>query len=300
MSDPMVSIMMPCYNDERYIDAAIVSILSQDFSDFELVIVDDASTDNSLDIINEYAKVDTRIVVVANPSNLGVGLNRKVALKRLTGKYVAFCDSDDFWQKKKLSTFVAIAESGCQNVVLHSDSILIDENSNEIGQTFQGRFNTKNFPLAGNLRHYLYLTNYINLSASMLSRQALNDAGGFRQLYSLDDWDMWVRVASCCQFKYIEYPLSSYRLRHDSNSFPKDPVNINTSRVSVYRYIIENCIEDSMPSSLISQIYYLCAIANANIGDTRLSRMSLLKSIQNNPFHVKAIVKFVIGSVSWR
>ena len=92
---PLVSVVMPVYNPGKYLVDAIDSILSQTFSNFEFIIVDDASTDGSWKIIKSFAKKDSRIIAFKNKINLGVSLTSNIAISQARGKYIARMDSDD-------------------------------------------------------------------------------------------------------------------------------------------------------------------------------------------------------------
>lgn len=102
-SDRTVSIIMPCYNAERYISEAIESVLSQTYLDWELIIVDDASTDESCKIISQYTAIDERIHKIKNLGQRGAAGARNTALDCCKGMYIAFLDADDMWYREKLS-----------------------------------------------------------------------------------------------------------------------------------------------------------------------------------------------------
>lgn len=103
MNMDKVSIILPLYNSEEYIGQTIESVLNQDYKNWELIIMNDASTDKSLDIVNEYARSDSRIHVYSLPENKGVGPARNAAIKYAQGRYLAFIDADDLWAENKLS-----------------------------------------------------------------------------------------------------------------------------------------------------------------------------------------------------
>jgi len=99
---PLISIIMPAYNAEATISESIDSVLAQTYDNWELIVVDDASTDSSPRIIQDYATKDTRIRSLQNPKNSGVAATRNRAIANAGGKYLAFLDSDDLWHKDKL------------------------------------------------------------------------------------------------------------------------------------------------------------------------------------------------------
>lgn len=105
-----VSIITPAYNASKVVGETIESVQKQTFKDWEMIIVDDCSTDNTLEIIEEYAKNDSRIVVLKHEKNSGVAAARNTALKKATGNYIAFLDSDDMWHPEKLQKQIEFME----------------------------------------------------------------------------------------------------------------------------------------------------------------------------------------------
>jgi len=99
---PLVSIITPCYNGEKYVAQTIESVLNQTYENFEMIIVDDISTDKSVEIIKEYINKDSRIKLIELTEKQGASGARNTALREAKGKYIAFLDSDDLWEKDKL------------------------------------------------------------------------------------------------------------------------------------------------------------------------------------------------------
>lgn len=98
----MVSVIMPAYNAEQYIEESTASVLNQTFRNVELIIVNDCSTDNTLEIIKHISQNDSRVIVIDNATNLGCANSRNKALLEAKGEYIAFCDSDDVWVSEKI------------------------------------------------------------------------------------------------------------------------------------------------------------------------------------------------------
>lgn len=107
---PLVSIIMPAYNSSQYIEDSIKSVINQTYSNFELIICNDKSTDNTLDLIMNYTKLDTRIICLNNTTNLGAPLSRNRCIDASNGKYIAFLDADDLWNEEKLSLQINFME----------------------------------------------------------------------------------------------------------------------------------------------------------------------------------------------
>ena len=102
MNEPLISVIMPAYNAERYIKESIASVLSQTYQNLELIIVNDCSSDKTLEIIESIVEKDKRVVFLNNTTNLGCADSRNIALQVAKGEYIAFCDSDDIWEKEKI------------------------------------------------------------------------------------------------------------------------------------------------------------------------------------------------------
>lgn len=128
---PLVSIIMPCFNSERHISDAIDSVINQTFEDWELLIADDGSLDNSFEIASNYKIRDDRIKVVSNTGSKGAPGARNTCLELSVGRYIAFLDSDDLWLPKKLSLQLEFMARECISLSYSYHNVM-DENSNFI------------------------------------------------------------------------------------------------------------------------------------------------------------------------
>ena len=122
---------MCSYNGERFIKEQIDSILEQSYSNFELIITDDCSSDKTIEIIKNYQENDSRIKLYQNEVNLGFVKNFEKAISLCSGDYIALADQDDIWKKNKLEAFIENIE---ENVLIYSDALLIDEHSESMGK----------------------------------------------------------------------------------------------------------------------------------------------------------------------
>lgn len=131
--DGLVSIVTPNYNCQKYIAETIESVLKQTYTNWEMLIVDDCSTDGSYETALEYSKKDTRIKVFRNENNLGAAVSRNKALDVANGEYIAFLDSDDLWLPEKLEKQIKfMQDNGCDFSFTEYD--LIDENGKSLGK----------------------------------------------------------------------------------------------------------------------------------------------------------------------
>ena len=132
---PLVSVVIPVYNGERYVAAAIESVLAQTYSNFELIVVDDCSQDASLEVIHQYMYQDHRINVIKNAKNLGVAETRNIGIRASKGKYIALLDCDDLWKREKLTRQVSLLEES-KTQISYCSYGFINEGGKEIKAPF--------------------------------------------------------------------------------------------------------------------------------------------------------------------
>jgi len=139
---PLITVYMPVFNAANFLDQSISSILSQTFSNFEFIIVDDASTDKSWKIIKSYAKKDNRIIAIKNKINLGASLTSNIAISQSRGKFLARMDADDISFSNRLEKQLSFLQQNNSIVAVGGQCLVIDKNDNIIGN--------KNFPTKSN------------------------------------------------------------------------------------------------------------------------------------------------------
>lgn len=134
-NSPLVTIITPAYNAEAFIKETIASVLAQSVSDWEMIVIDDGSSDNTKAIVTAYTQVDERIRLVINERNMGVAQTRNQGLDLFRGEYVAFLDSDDYWEPQMLEKMVARAKETQADIVYCSYS-LVDEDGKKVCNDF--------------------------------------------------------------------------------------------------------------------------------------------------------------------
>jgi len=166
MTSPSVSVVMPVYNVERYVGAAIGSVLGQTFTDFELLIIDDAGLDGSLDICRSFS--DPRIRIISQ-GNRGLAGARNTGIRYARGQYVAFLDSDDLWHCEKLERHIRHLESDCRLGLSYSGARLIDDEGRPIGISQK--------PMLNDVKpHHVFLRNPVSNGSTPVIRRAALDA----------------------------------------------------------------------------------------------------------------------------
>ena len=128
---PLVSVIMTSYNYGSYISKAIESVLDQTFADFELVVIDDGSRDDSRDIIRKYASRDSRIKYVFNSANMGIAGTKNEGIRRSAGKFIGFLDSDDLWARDKLEKQIRILEKD-EDLVVWTEAAIINRDGKQL------------------------------------------------------------------------------------------------------------------------------------------------------------------------
>lgn len=130
---PLISVVMPSYNAEKYISEAIQSVLAQTYENLELLVIDDGSTDSTADIVRRFSKIDSRVTLYMNSKNIGVALTRNRGMDLAKGSWIALLDSDDVWHKDKLEKQVALAEKTGADII-YCSYFLTDENGKRISE----------------------------------------------------------------------------------------------------------------------------------------------------------------------
>ena len=208
---PKVSVIIPSYNHERYVSEAIQSVLDQTFQDFEIIIVDDASSDGTIAAIEKMQ--DPRIRLVKAPHNRAVH-TRNTALRLAQGEYVAFQNSDDVWDRSKLEKQIEILESQPSTRACFTAVQPIDEKSTPLGGSWIDQlFTTKNRSSTEWLRNFFETGNCLCITSAVVRREKIEALGRFREsLIQMGDFDLWVRLAALGDFHIIDTPLTRMRI----------------------------------------------------------------------------------------
>jgi glycosyltransferase involved in cell wall biosynthesis len=212
-----VSVILTSYNHARYLRSAIESVLSQTFPDFELIVWDDASTDESWEIINSYK--DERIRAFRNPVNMHRGnINR--GLEQAQGEYIAIHHSDDVWKPEKLEEQVAILDSQPEIGAVFSDVIVIDEQGSilpEGSHPYQTIFAQPNRTRHEWLNYFFYRGNALCHPTALVRKRCYDEVGGYRyNLGQSADFDMWIRLCMKYEIHILAHKLIYLRV-HSNN-----------------------------------------------------------------------------------
>ncbi len=208
--------LLTCFNHLAYLPACVQSVRSQSFEDFELIALDDGSTDGSRDWLRSNLPDDT---VVFNERNLGTYGTLNEGLRHARGEFVAILNDDDVWAPTKLERQVAMMDASPAVGLVHTDGWFIDRQ----GQRMEGSPLGFEFPRteSGNVLLALLYANKIIASAALIRRECFDTLGPFNEAYfGSGDWEMWYRIAEKWDVGYVDEPLTFYRV-HGGNASHK-------------------------------------------------------------------------------
>lgn len=200
-----VSVVMPVYNAGRYLHRAIESVLAQTFRDFELICIDDGSTDGSIEVLQAYASRDARIHVLQNERNLGEPVTRNTGMAVARGEYIAIQDADDVSLPQRLERQVAYLQATPAVSVLGAAMLVVGKH--EVASRHWPAFETDVV-----LRCLLLVMNPLAHPSVVLRRRVIQEIGGYQEnLAAAVDYELWVRAASVCKFANLPEVLVRYR-----------------------------------------------------------------------------------------
>lgn len=199
----LVSVITATYNMAGYIGETLDAILAQDYPHIESIIIDDGSTDNTMEVLAPYLK-DPRVRVVQQ-ANAGQTVAKNHGLAEAKGEFIAFCDADDTWRQDKLSRQIPEFENPEVGVVF-SDIICVDGDGEVIDIPAMER-------VGGRITAPLLIDNFVPFPTSVARADVLAEANGFDENLTMSiDYDLWLRISVNYLFAYVEEPLANYRI----------------------------------------------------------------------------------------
>jgi len=208
MKNPAVTVLIPAFNAARFIASSIRSVLEQDFPDFELLVIDDGSTDETAGLVENFR--DDRIRILRHDGNRGLVATLNEGLHEARGTWVARQDADDLSRKDRLTRQIAHFHGSPEHLIVAAEARLIDDQNRSCGILRLPRTHHQ-------LRWDLCFRNPIPHSSVMMHRQKiLDDFGGYPQSVASEDYALWSRVAVTNRIGLIKRPLVDYRIHSSS------------------------------------------------------------------------------------
>lgn len=243
---PKISVVLPTYNGSKYLAESIKSIINQTFTDWELIIINDCSTDNTLEIANSFAEKDSRIKVFTNPENLKLPNSLNEGFKRATGEYFTWTSDDNLYFPTALETM--INELSDDIVLVYADCNEINENGECIGL---GLLPPPYRIVLGN-----------NIGACFLyTRNVYEKIGNYdADLFLAEDYDYWVRIYNEGNFKHIEKVLYSCR-RHSKSLTATKSELIQKQTVKLFEkhfyFLYSEAKKNGLGVSFLKNVYFM-------------------------------------------
>lgn len=209
---PVVTVVLPTYNRGDIITASIQSVLDQTYTDFELIVVDDASTDDTDEVVGTFD--DNRITYLEHDENKGAPAARNTGIEASEGGYVAFQDSDDEWDPHKLERQMEAFHAASESVGVVYTGMRRIRDDKVASTPYPGVE-----PTEGDIRPSLCRQNFIPTQVALVRRECFERVGTFDEnAWPLSDWELWIRISKQFQFEFVDEHLVTGEVRGDSIS----------------------------------------------------------------------------------
>lgn len=224
MPHPRISVLLPVLNGERYLHEAITSIVTQDYRDFELIVLDDGSTDGTWQVAEEWARRDSRIVLLRNERNIGISASLNKCLAASRGEYIARQDGDDISEPGRLSAEVDVLDAR-PDVVLVSMNYHVADHNGKILQTTR-----RDYP-PELLEYLLHFSNVIGGHTQvMYRRDAIVAAGAYNEaLRASLDYELWTRMIRLGRFVVLPQAGMRYRIHEERITVRENSLQVRES-----------------------------------------------------------------------
>ncbi|MFQ3586120.1 MAG: glycosyltransferase [Fimbriimonadaceae bacterium] len=296
---PRVSILLTCYNHLAYLREAWADIQAQTFQDYEVIAIDDGSSDGTREWLAEIAD---RATVILNERNLGTygSLNR--ALESATGEFVAVLNDDDRWAPEKLARQMAAFDSFPEIGLVHTGGRFIDGE----GRVLEGNplgFAWPTFPVGGggiwvgDARLALVYENKIIASAAVARRECFEKLGGFNpEYFGSGDWEMWFRIAEVWPIGFVAEPLTDYRVHGANASHKLERIWRDDVRLRSWLAPRLDSLEDRFPAAEVrrAKAHNWAALGTVRTltGDPREGRRAYAESLRLYPGRLKSVLRY--------
>jgi glycosyltransferase involved in cell wall biosynthesis len=278
----MVSIVMSSYNHEKYISEAIESVLNQTFGDFELIVVDDCSGDNSKEIIADYQAKDERILAIFHKENCGIPKTLNEGMSRSSGRFISFINSDDAWVSSKLEKQLGVLKYN-GDLIVWCEGEIIDRKSKPTGMTFTQLNGSQERKKSGDIFEELMYGNYVFLSSVIFSAENVRDIKFDEHLKYLNDYKFMVDLARKCKYYFIKEPLAKYRI-HGTNTIFSDRLEWEKDSIKIGKYLKEK-YGDQIPKKTKANVLSGIGLAYSRLGEKVTARRFIFEAISLNIIH---------------
>lgn len=307
-SPPQVSVIIPSYNSESYINETLDSILAQTFRDFEILVVDDGSTDRTRDIVAAYGAT----VRLITQQNAGVCVARNHGIKQARGQYICLVDHDDYWFPHKLSRQleklqqhpdVGVVCSWFQYWERNSDGHFPEPSSIDLSKYPD----VVSEEYSGWIYHQFLLDCFMQTSTATFRREVFERCGAFDEsLPFSEDWDLWIRISREYKFLTLARPDTLYRQHAQQGNRLVRPIDYRTRLLSnaVAKWGLQSPdgrrLQESSFNLQLSKYHVEYALHQLHAGNLSSALHAFWKAWRRNPLRWKCGVYMVAAIVGWR
>lgn len=255
----LVTVITPLYNAQDYIAETIESVIKQSYQNFEMLIIDDCSTDSSRDIVRKYEEQDSRVRLIESEFNFGGPARpRNIGLDNAKGDYVAFLDADDVWLPEKLKKQVSFLEKNMTVNICHTLAEVIDENSINKGKIRKSKLYDV-LSILLNKRNILYYINYININSTLMRIDKKIKFDEDKNIIAVEDWKYWIDNQNNGKaIKYFNEVLLNYRVHDSSISNRKSDIGYRKSIYMLTMLLLKK--EISLLHYFLSSVFHILKI----------------------------------------
>ena len=281
--DPLVSIITPTYNRADFIEETVKSVLGQTVEDFEFLIVDDGSDDNTKAVLEPYL-TDERISYFYQ-KNQGQSVARNLGLANSRGRFICFLDSDNAWLPDKLKRQISVMQKNPDVDIVYGDGIIIDEQSQEVSRNNIRRY-------SGHIAPQMLKDNCVSMNTAMARRRCFEELGGMSGKRRVaDDYDLWLRFSAKYKFLYVPEYFAKYRVMEDQISSDKRR-RLETNERIIHDFLQEfpDAVTARQAREGLAAFYARKARYYATVPDRKTAFESIFRSLMYQP----------LGQVPWR
>jgi len=276
---PTVSVVIPTYNRAHLIGMSIQSVLDQTYQDFEIIVVDDGSTDNIEEVVRSFS--DPRIKYVKHQENRGGSAARNTGIELAKGEFIAFQDSDDEWFPEKLAKQMKVFENAPMEVgVVYTGFLrIVNDKRIYIPQSWVKQ-------KEGNIHEELLKGNFVTTQSIVARKECFEKAGMFDEsLPRLQDWELVISLSKYYNFKCIDEPLLTSPFTPDSISANKEAL------IKALKIILSKHFDDfAEDKNILSKHYFGIGVSLCSNGDFRNGRDYLIKAAKIYPLNIKFLL----------
>jgi glycosyltransferase involved in cell wall biosynthesis len=285
---PLVSVIIPTYNRAHYVTETIQSVLDQSYQDFEIIVVDDGSTDNTREVIASFKEPRLKYLF---QENQGVCAARNNGINASEGEYIKFLDSDDVLLKNALEKQVQVLDGHPDVGLSHGRAYPMDERGHVFVVHKYKHKNIKTGVYQGinEISNFLRYGNYFNPTLTIVRRSAIIEVGLFNPAFSSgsEDFELWVRLSKKYAVSYIAEPIAACRLHSSSISASRDLDEMEKSHNRIFESIFNDVTLGALFSSQRSKTYFYNNLRSAlyayGLRKMKVSRKYLFKALKIHP-----------------